>query len=238
LDPTKGSVFAIEYDSTGFGSATFMLLTTGEHPVHMHRVQFSNNSQSLGLLNPQFPCTATASTTTSATPVTIRIASLAAFTDAPLTRASIERALDASKTVTSTSYIPVLCLQNRSTFNSITNTVSALLRNLTVATTFTGGLNLVETRCVVAFMEAPALTGATWSDVSTSSSVMPFSTTATAVSGGAVLFSAGLKDFAHFDLSSRDIVLSPGTTYCIACKLSSSSSSYSVTASASWGECF
>lgn len=84
-----------------------------------------------------------------------------------------------SKTV-SNSYVPILSVRPRSTFNSLPNNALALVSSLGISTDNDIHLRIIHNA---------TLTGATWNDVDTDESMMEVDIAATAYSGGHVLFS-------------------------------------------------
>lgn len=237
LDPTLGNTYAISYDTTGFGNIAFMVFD-GQHYIRMHNVNMGNSSVTPGLANAQFPCTAMCQNTTSTSNVNLQVLGFSAFSDTGIVpKPSFERSIDVTRTLTGTQYTPFLCLRNKDVFNGLTNTSTVRLQNVNVAALFSGH-TLANTigNVTIGIIEAGTVLGATYVDVSTANSVVQTCTTTTSITGGRVLYAATVVDSQiSIDLSLRDIVITPGYTLCIACKLSANSS-YTVATTATWAE--
>lgn len=237
LTPSYGNTYGITYDSTGGGTVHFSLMDT-RTPVLVHKLWFGDSTAAAaGLTNPQLPCMVSCTNTTNTSSVTVNVTGYSCFSDSVISnKASPSRSIDFTKTVTATTNTPMIVLQNKSTFNSIANGASLQLEQLGVGAFFGGGIGNTNARIVISIIEFPTLTGATYTDVNTANSCAAVSTTATAVSGGNVLFSFCIQDGHYtFDITSKQIFVPPGAVVCVACK-ASIATSYATTAVLSWTE--
>jgi hypothetical protein len=235
--PTTGNDYCIQYDAMGYGAVIFSMLTP-RGSIVMHTLNFSPAS-ALGLSNPQFPCTAVSTNTTNSTNVTMAVAAFAMFSDAhPHPKWVFRRSVDVvNKTITSTSFTPLLCLYNKTVFNGQINTGTIQFIAITLNTVFQGStLSHNNTAVVLSVIEFPVLTGAVFTDYNTANSMLQTSTTATAVSGGNIVYEMAVQDAgAGVELTQHDIVISPGATMCVAVKLAGQSN-YLVSSVVCFGE--
>ena len=237
LNPRNGNSYMVQYDAMGFGMVVFSLLVPRGQIV-MHVLNF-NSGSSLGLSNPQFPCTAVSTNTTNTTNVTINVSAFSMFSDAsPHPKWLFRRSIDVvNRSITSTSFVPLLCLYNKATFNGQINTGTIQFIAITLNTVFNGQtLSHQNSAVLLNVIEFPVLTGAVFTDYNTNNSILQTSTTATAVSGGNTVFEMVVQDGAGAsELTSHDIVISPGATMCIAVKLGGLSN-YTVSSVLCFGE--
>lgn len=224
LNPFVGNDFSIQYDTLGYGTVVFMMIVP-RGAITMHTISFSSTT-AIGIQNPQFPCSAASINTSNTTNVPISVAAFSIFNDAyPQPKWLLQRSVDVTKTLASTTNQPLIVLYNKPTYNGQTSTCTLQLVAVAMNTLFTG-LSLSHNNATVTLsvIEFPTLTGGTYTDFNTNNSILQTSTNATAVSGGNVLFQMCIQDGSGAaELTRQDIVLSPGYSICLAAKLSSSS---------------
>jgi hypothetical protein len=228
LTPTFGNTYVIRYDTLGWGGATFMITppvsVTTANPgiltpecVAVHRVSFGNTQAAVGIMNPQFPAAAVCANTTNATAVTMAISSFACFLDGPVNRVPLLRSVDIYKTVTTTSYVPLMVIYNKPTFRGVANTSTIHLRELSLSL-LGGSQNLY-----ICVFNSPTINGASYTDVSTNTSVAAVSTSTMSMTAGTgiSLWSGTVYSNDNtFTVEAFDMFLLPGDTFCIAAKLS------------------
>lgn len=236
LDPTRGNVFFITYDTSGYGGVTFAVApttaTSAPTGIAFHRISFSNSAGAVGLRNFAGPLIATITNTTNATALSLRVAGWSAFTDGVPRIIGALRGADTSRSIMSIAYIPVLSLLNKSTFQSVTNCLSVYLKQLSISCDGTKGA------VIVALYDSPTLTGAAFSDVSTTNSTVQVDTAAASLSGGVQLcsFTVNSRGDQVVDLTGYDISISPGSTVTIACRSSLTGVSCDTTVATCWFE--
>lgn len=237
VDPTKGNVYTVTYDSTGYGCASFALAScpaaSVPEPVVFHRVSFGNAATALGLRNCAGPVQGSITNTTNTTAVSMRVASLAGSTDsASKASTGALRCVDVSKNVLTTSYIPLLSLGNMTSYQGVTNCQSVLLRHLSISSDGSRG------SVVVALYDNAVQTDSVYADVSTATSTVRVDTASTSLSGGALLcsFSVNNSSDRQVDLTPLDINISPGSAITVACKDSIAGVSNNVSVSIGWSQ--
>jgi hypothetical protein len=239
LDPTKGNTYIIVYDTTGFGSVTFALASTavGNVPeaITMHRVSFGNTGTATGLRLTSAPLMAAATNTTNATALTVRVSSLSAYVDSSVPyRIGRLRAVDIAKTISSTAYVPIITISNKSTYLALSNVSSIILTSISVSNDATKGSIIFA----IYDSTSSTLTGTSYTDVSTATSVVQYDTAATSITNGVCMFSFNICKSGDclIDLSQYDISVSPGMSITICGRCSSSNVSDGICVSLCWME--
>lgn len=239
LDPTKGQVYVIVIDGTGFGTITFGVASTPTASttdfIVAHRVAFGNASTATGLRVPCGPLMAQAVNTTNATALTIRVAGLAAFADGPSSHVlGRQRALDVTQTISSTSYVPVMSVFDKTTYQTVNNYSSAVLQTISLSSDGTKG------SVIVSIFDSPTLTGAAYADISTNTSACQLDSSATSMTIGtsAMLFTTCINCTGSgvFDLTAFDIRVAPGQWVTIAAKCTAASTSNGLAVAVSFKE--
>jgi hypothetical protein len=241
IAPQFGNTYVIKYGSVGYGSATFMVLnpyvganSNASQLVHAHRISFGNTSTSVGLLNPQFPIMVSSANTTNNTAMTISVASISAYTDGEPLQAFSMHSVWGVRTTALMTFSPCITLQNKATFNGITNTSTAVIREFGVSCR--GGNRSI----IVGLFLNPTLSALTYTDVSTTTSAISYSTTTngTMTNGtGTLLYTGVFYGTTHQMWSCRDfdIVVNPGSFLCLATAVETATSQ-NVTCSISFCE--
>ena len=232
LDPTKGNVYFVTYDTSGFGSVTFAVGSGASDAAVFHRITFGNSASAVALRNFAGPLTASATNSTNTTAISLRVAGWSAFTDGVPRLIGALRGADISRSIFSTTYIPVLSILNKTSYQSVTNCLSAYLKQLSISCDGTKGA------VVVSIWDGVTLTGATYIDVSTVNSSVQVDTSAAAMSGGTLLcsFTVTCRGDRQVDLTGYDLSLSPGNSYTIACRNSLSGVACDTTVATCWYE--
>jgi hypothetical protein len=233
LDPTKGNVYVIIYDGSGFGSASFGILPTSASnagdAVIVHRVLFGNALTTTGLRNPQGPLYAQSINTTNATAITVKLAGFAAYGSVLIGK---NRSVDSERTISTMTSTPIMSVFQKTTHATLNNYSSFTLRTLSVSTDGTKG------SVVIQLIDGATLTNSSYADVSTTTSAAQLDTSATSYTGGAVLFSCTIHNTANtiLDLTPYDIRVSPGMTLTASAKCTTSGTSTSVAACLTFSE--
>lgn len=232
LNSTKGNVFEIIYDGSGYGTCSFGLCS-GQQFITFHRVSFANSTSSMQLNS--LPLTASASngSSTSTGPVQMKLASFAGFTDGVCTSTIGKlHSADSTKTVSpGSTYIPLLTVSNLSTYQSLVNTIAMVLTNLTIGSSNESG------NSVIALIEGSTLQNASFTPLS-ANSVASIDTAATSMSGGNRLWTECLSGSSRFscDLLPNDIQIGASMKITVACKLAAARTPGIISAALSWTE--
>jgi len=221
LDPTKGNLYMIEYDTSGYGTVSFIVNCTGgtTTPVTVHRVDFGNTLTAPGILNACLPCAAISTNTTNTSAKTISVTGFSAYVHGDVQHVGNRQCTESTKTVTTATYVPVITLRNKATFNSISNTSGVFLNSMTVA-------NNGNRVAIISLYDSPTLTSASYADVSTNTSCCDADKAATALSGGVLLFTIHLGAVADqvIDLSMYNFYIPPSGFITVASKCATNGS--------------
>lgn len=178
LDPTKGSVYKIQYQWLGFGAINFYIESqyTGQF-VLVHQIAYSNLSTETSVINPSSPLTGKVLNTTNNTNIVIKISSMAAFVEGTVNDLGIINAINSRKTGVTTE-INVLTIKNNATFGGITNRKFVTPNYLSISNTSNSDA-LFRIVLNATIGGAPSFT-----DISTTNSVMSYDVAGTTVADG------------------------------------------------------
>lgn len=232
LDPTKGNVYEIKYQD-GFGDIEFYVEhdTDGKQEL-VHRVHYANTNTTLSVDNPTLPLYAGALNGSNNTNLTIKVASMMGGIEGR------ERQLGPRHGVTTTAATfsadtetPVITIRCKEVFQGVLNRTSMVISF--------AGLSQDSTKTTtVIFTFNATLTAASFSDVSSNTSVAEVDTTATALTGGVEAFAQGIgrTDKTIFQLSDDEVFLHPGDTLTIS--IIANAQNPDVTAALNWVDDF
>ncbi|MFA9381448.1 MAG: hypothetical protein ACERKO_10365, partial [Acetanaerobacterium sp.] len=233
LDPTKGNVYSIRYQWLGFGAISFMIENpaTGED-ILVNRIEYANANTVPSIYNPTLPVFAkVANAAGNATNITMQTSSAMAFVEGELdTAANTRNSISATKTGVSTE-AAMLTIRNKTTFATKSNRVRLRVDFLSTS---------VEGTKPVTFwlIKNATLTGGTYVDISTSTSVVEYNTGAAyTLSSGKTLisFECGKTESLQFELGILNLSLAPGDTLTVT---AASIANTDVAVSLSWEEMF
>jgi hypothetical protein len=234
IDPTKGNCYIIVVDGSGFNTITFGIASTPASSttdyIVAHRVSFGNVSTATGLRVSAGPLMAQAVNATNATVLAMRVAGLAAFADGPSAHVlGRQRSVEVATTISTMSYVPVISLFDKTTYQGSNNYLSSTLQSLSVASDGTRGA------IILTIYDSPALTGAAYADINANTSACQLDTSATSMTAGTAtaLYSTVLNctGSAVFDLTPYDIRIAPGQWVSVAARCSTAGVSNSLAVS-------
>lgn len=227
LVPANGNSFMICYDTSGYGSVSFCLCSSGSSEnIVFHRTALNTTSTPV-LRSYSFPLSASVTNVTNTTAVIMRVVSMAALINSPPIRIGSLRSADVFKTVGSTVYVPLLSITNLVTLNSLPNAGCLILKSIGAASDGQRGTILI------ALFDNTTLANPMFGSVSTANSSAQIDTTATTMTGGIqlVTFPLNVPVCTTFDLIPYDVSCAPGQTLTIAAKCSSNMLNSSVAVS-------
>lgn len=232
LDETKGNVFKIEYQWLGFGAISFYIENplTGEFFL-FHRVAYANNNTTPSTYNPTFHLHAHAIKTSGATNITLKTASMGAYSFGHGEGIGVKRAKSNLKTSITTE-TNILTIRNKLTNVLGGTNTNRVTIDLTLLSISSDGSKLAN----IKVLENTTLGGTpSYTDVDTNVSVVEFDTAGTTVTGGNEVldFQLGKTDSEILDLVPLSFSLQPGDSLTIS---ASSSAATEVGISISWKE--
>lgn len=235
LDPTKLNIFYIAYGWLGAAPLEFGICTENGTWVPFHRISYPNLYESPSLLNPSLPIALAVSKNNSGTgTLSILTASWNANITGKEHHTRIHTATQEAKTITGSTFTPILSLTNKSNYTGKTSTA----RMRILYANFSGYSSGNQIR--VRFYKEPTLSGESFSDVDSMLSVAQKDTSATSFSStGTLLFQTSVysQSNANFFFKENGILIDlyPGETLSIAGS-ESGSGGVTMDASITWEE--
>ncbi len=236
LNPQTGNIYKIQFQWLGFGVINFFITNPNDGTlILVHRILWPNAHTTSSTLNGSMQLYAQNINTSISTGTTLKICSMAAFVEGVLS--PIENVRNAFVTTTgraapAASITNILAIQNKTTFNGVTNQVPIFLNAISLVATATANAR-------IDLYLNPTLSGAlTFTDINASTSVVAQSTTSVTVTSGKLLISfyVDATSSVIFDLESYNIFLNPGDVLVIAGQgIGGSASTF---ASVTWNERF
>jgi hypothetical protein len=238
LDPTKLNVFFIDFQYLGAGAIRIYNenTKTGEI-ILVHTIPYSNLFNVPSSYNPNYHITLHADNKATTANLVVKAASLAYFIQGETKYQELQQpqfSTGEQTKATVTTEVPIVSIRNKATYASKINFIDILLEMLDASIEAGSANNLGKVRII----RDAALTGAVWSDINTTNSVVEYDTTATAASGGKeIMFEplAGKNDKAVEKLADLDIIIAPNETVTIS---GQSANSATINAGLLWKELF
>jgi hypothetical protein len=239
LDPTKLNVFFIQYQYLGAGAITIWAEdeATGNLIV-VHRVLYANLNTTPSVENPNFHFTMWVDNKATTSNLIIKSSSYAYFIEGKTTYLELHQPKFATGEQSSagvTTDTAIFTIRNKATYTSKTNFIDVFLESIAGSIEASSANNLGSIRLV-----RNATLGGTpsFSDISTTDSVVEIDTAGTTVTGGRELFSfplAGKNDSVSVNLSDFNIIIAPGETMTM---VGNSQNSATIKGSTFWKELF
>ena len=208
FDPTKGNVFQIRFQAA-FGAIDFLIggSSTGRFKL-VHRVKYSNNFLVPSVYNSSLPLHAKVDNGSTTLDIILKIGSMAAFVEGKSKDLGLGWAIENDTTFPSNTETLIVALRNLATFNGVTNQQSAFIKQ------FAASVIGPEQTAMYKFYMQAAVSGGSWSDISTNKSVIESNTTATLSSGdlaGGFMVGRDMSD--NTDLDKLNLVINPGEIF-------------------------
>lgn len=183
LDPTKLNVYQIDFQYLGAGLIRFYIEDPDDGELHLvHAIEYANTYTRPSIDNPSllfYACTENGSTAN--TDITLSTASAGVFVDGIRTNNGVKKGLQASLTLGATSAeTPIVSFRVKEVYQSKINRTQIKLNFISASVEHTKP-------CAINFYGNATLTGASFGDLDATSSV-EYDTTATAFTGGTLLF--------------------------------------------------
>lgn len=238
LDETKLSVYAINFQYLGAGAIKLLIESdTSGRFVVAHKIDYSNSTAVPSVFNPNFHHTMFVDNKGTTDNLILKGASYAYFIEGFTSLSELHQPHQSSGTIEATSVtgeVPILTIRNKSTYQSKTNFIDFVPELLTASIEATSANNLGKVRLVM----DTALSGASYSDINTSDSIVDLDSASTAIVGGKELISiqlAGKNDKFIINLTDHKFIINPSSTLTVT---GISSNSATIDASILWKELF
>lgn len=232
---TNGNVFQIRYQWLGFGAIEFSIEnpSTGKF-ILVHRIEYANANTIPSLDNPTLPMCMAVKNTSNTTDMVLESASMMGAIEGKDLEEGIVNNITAEDTGTGTDETPIFSVHNHTIYQSKINRVRV------EPTIFTASIDSTTANkpSTIRVRLNPALTGASFSAVDANTSVVRTDTSATAVSGGNIIFAQIITEGAAPIIDFTKIMdkLNPGDTVTVS--LESSSGNVDSVISMNWLELF
>lgn len=174
FDPTKGNVWKISYGFLGFANITLEVLTEEGKWIKVHSINYPNNNTENHIGNTYLPLRARVINDGNTVNKSVKVGSVTAgVVDGGQVEITGRRFAAILPEVATSTNTVVAAFRNKTTFNSITNYVPALLERVAASTDGAQAVTL-------ALYKGVTLTNTpTWTDVDTANSTLEYSTDAT-----------------------------------------------------------
>ncbi len=232
---TNGNVFEIRYQWLGFGAIEFYIErpSTGRF-ILVHRIEYANANTNPSVDNPTLPLCMAVSNAANTTDIVLQSASMMGAIEGKDLEEGILNNITAEDTGTGTDETPMFSIHNHTVYQSKINRVRIELK------TFTASIDAITANkpSTIRVRLNATLTGASFSAVDANTSVVYTDTSATAVSGGNVIFAQTITEGSApiIDFSQLTDKLNPADTVTIS--LESSSGNVDSVISMNWLELF
>lgn len=199
FDPTKGNVYAVQFQYLGYGDAFFYIEdgTTGRFNL-VHTVRNAGARTSVVLRNPNLYLTWESRNTGAGTPVTLRGASGGAFVEGAAAFLGAQFAQRVEVSIGAGVETPVLSVRASTTYQSRASTAQLQIDRIAAAAEGTKPITL-------RLYKNATLTAAQWQQVAANVSTATYDASATAVSGGTLIFAFTLSKTGNSTESLTDL---------------------------------
>lgn len=238
VDLTKLNVWEIRYQYLGAGKIELCIEDRAGRFVVVHEIQYANKNILPSTQNPNYHHTMWVNNAGTTDDIVIKSSSYAYFVEGMTRYFEMHQPQFSSQVrekTTVTTEVAIFTIRNKTTYASKTNFIDIVLEVVGVSIEASSANNLGQARLV-----RDATLGGTpsFSDISTTDSVVEIDTAGTTVTGGKeLLFTqlAGKNDRESENVTDYEIILAPGETITVA---GSSANSATIDAGLLWKELF
>jgi hypothetical protein len=239
LDQTKINVFQIRFQYLGAGAMELSIEddTTGRFVV-VHTILYANLNTTPSTYSPNYLLMIHVDNKETVSDIIVSCSSYAYFIEGKTTYTEVHQPLFSSgkqSTGSITTELAIFTIRNKSSYVSKTNYIDLILEAISVSIEASGANNLATIRVV---KDATLGGSPSYSDISTTDSIVDIDVDGTLVSSGKELFNFGLagkNDEIFHGLGEHKIYLSPGETITIS---AISAGTATVNANLLWKELF
>ncbi len=183
LDPTKGNVYQIRYQWLGFGLISFYIEDPSDGSYQLaHKIEYANANTVPSVDNPTLPLCVMAKNTSNTSDIVVKVGSMAGFVEGKNSLFGLPHSLSIETGGADATETPVMTIHSHDIYQGTLNRVRA---RFTLGSVSVDGTKPVTVRV----RKNATLTGASFSALDSNKSIMQVDTSATAVSGGTIIFS-------------------------------------------------
>jgi hypothetical protein len=181
----------------------------------VHKIQYANTATTTTILQPYLYCWAQNTNAESTSNVNMQLCCFSAFVEGNPTFNGPKFGIDNNKSINTNLYIPILTIRNKTIFNSKTNRISVYMRNLSASSD--------SRQCIFALYKNSILTGAVYTNINNNNSIVEYDTTASALTGGTLMFSFCIGPGAALNqvFNLYEISIEPGETLTMSARVPS-----------------
>ncbi len=229
---SKGNLYQIQFQLLGFGIINFSIVNPiSGRWILVHRIQYPNTTTDPSIFNPLLPGMCYAANGGTAADVSVNVASMLLGVEGNLSF-NTGSIINATSVIPSslTSEVPIISLRSMSSFQSKTNRV--VLQPLIISIAADGNKPVI-----IKLYLTPTLTNSSFSNYSSNTSVAEIDTSATAFTGGTLIYSetVGKNLSSKIDISKYFIHIHSEEILTITCQ---STSTNEPVISITWRELF
>lgn len=232
LDPTKGNVYQIRYQWLGFGDIDFFIESkTTSTPVLVHRIEYANTSTIASVDNPTLPLCGVAKNTSNTTDIALEIGSMGGFVEGRDELNGVPHSLSVEVSGVGTTETPVMTIHAHDIYQGTINRVKIKMK--------LGSVSVDGTKPVTIRVRKNAiLTGASFSPLSSNSSTIHKDTSATAVTGGVIIFSESVSKDGKSDIDFDRLGIELNQPDSLTVSIEASASTTDTVSTLNWQELF
>lgn len=186
LDQTKGNVYQIKYQWLGFGLVSFFIEDPNDGELHLvHAIKYANANTTPSTINPGFKFRVESVNTSNTSNVILYAPCFAAFIEGYAGSFGRNFGVKASATLSTANETPITSIRLKEVYQSALSRIQLKVNLVDVAVDHTKNVS-------INVYANPTLTGASFADVSAAASSLQQDTSATAATGGTLLYSISL----------------------------------------------
>jgi len=190
LDKTKGNVYQIRYQWLGFGRISFYIeddTGVGGKFILVHEIHYANSATTPSVNNPTLPLCVSAANAANTSNMVVNSGSWGGFIEGRNANLGISNAVTFETASVPTSETPLFTIHNHSIFQSVFHRVQVVPKLLSAAIEAVAGKS-----AILRIRLGATLTGASFAAHDADTSVVFVDSSATAVSGGSLVFASSV----------------------------------------------
>ena len=208
LDQTKGNIFEIQLQYLGFGAIRFYIEDTPGEFILVHDIEYANANTQPSLANPSLPYSMFVDNNTTTSDMVMKTGSCGLFIEGTEKPHGALNSIENSKSGIGSTETNVLTIQNRTSYNSLTNHNLVYPYFLSIAT-------IAGTKPTTIYLTLNSSIGGTpaFTNIDVNNSIVAYDTSGTTLTGGIRLasFILGKEDKIEINLKEiEEIFLEPG----------------------------
>ena len=232
LDQTKLNIYQIRYQWLGAGSIFFYVSNpVGGNPILVHEIEYANANTIPSVDNPTLPLCARVSNGSNTSDIIIESSSMGGFIEGRIISKGISQSKSVEVANIGLTETPILTIHSHDIFKGKTNRVRIRIKLISASVDGTKP-------SILRLTKNPTLTGASFSPLDSNTSTIFVDTSATALTGGDVVFVQGLAKSDSVKLTDEDIEIFIEPIEVLTLSLEATASTVDAVLSLNWEELF